>query len=84
MSDDDYPAAALRAEEGRIVLRGLIDPRGRLIFTMPLVPGRPARLLNPVRAIYGRRQIAAVDLGALRTTPYMWVELPAVMFRIAG
>jgi hypothetical protein len=83
VTDEDYPAAAMRAEEvGRIAVRGLIDPAGRLIFTEPLAPGQPPILLAAVRRMYSSRTLPTVDLGRLRTAPYMWIELPGVVFTI--
>lgn len=81
MNGEDYPASALRAElQGRIALRGLIDPRGKLIHTEPLFPGQPPVLLNTTRNIYARRRLPPVDLGRHRTAPYVWIELPGVRY----
>lgn len=81
MTGDDYPAAAIRAElQGRIALRGLIDPRGRLVYTEPLTHGQEPILLTATRNIYARRRLPLVDLGPLRTAPYMWIELPRVYY----
>ena len=85
ISNEDYPASALRGgAQGRIALRGLIDPNGRLIFTEPLLPNQNPALLSAVRRIYAYRRTLQVDLGAARTSPYMWVELPGVVFVIAA
>jgi hypothetical protein len=85
INDEDYPAAALRNEEsGVVTLRGLLDPRGRLIFTEPTTPGQNPRLLNAVRRIFIARWMRDVDLGGIRTAPYVWVELPPVTFRFDG
>ena len=81
LRSDDYPPAALRAEEqGRIRLRGLVDPDGRLIFTEAAAPGQSPRLLDGARRIYAQRPPPPVARGALATTPYFWVELPPFLF----
>ncbi|HYG30337.1 MAG TPA: hypothetical protein VD887_08995 [Allosphingosinicella sp.] len=81
LSDDDYPAAALRnAEQGVVTLRGLVDPRGQLVYTEPTAAGQNPRLLAVVRRSYARRRIRPMEIGAARTTPYMWVDLAPVTF----
>jgi hypothetical protein len=85
LSDDDYPAAALRSEEqGVVSLRGLVDPRGQLIYTEGTAVDQNPRLVAAVRRIYARRAIAPMGLGAARITPYMWVELAPVTFTYEG
>jgi hypothetical protein len=79
----DYPAAALRAEEqGRVSLRGLVDPAGRIIFTEPLSADQPPRLVAGTRRHFAQRQLPPVELGAARRGRYLWIELPALFFRL--
>lgn len=79
----DYPAAALRAEEqGRVALRGLVDPAGRIIFTEPLSADQPPRLVAGTRRHFAQRQLPPVELGAARRGRYLWIELPALFFRL--
>ncbi len=86
VSDDDFPAGAMRAdEEGTVRLRALLGPSGRILFTEPVIagPAQPWILVVAVRRIYLTRPIRPVDLGPDRATPYMWIALPNVRFRIA-
>ena len=81
--DIDYPPSAIRhQEQGNVSLRGLIDPGGRLIFTEPLGPGQPPRLVAELRRNLARRPPPPVEIAAPRATPYLWVELPTVAFRL--
>ena len=85
LSDDDYPAAAMRAEEQGVVrLRALIGPSGRILFTEPLIAGpeQPWTLVATVRRAYAARPLPPVDLGPNLPTPYMWIALPDVHFRL--
>jgi hypothetical protein len=85
ISDDDYPVAALRAGESGVVrLAGLVDPRGRTIYTEPATPGQNPRLLVAARRLHASRRRPATDLGAARRAPYMWVELAPMTFTIEG
>lgn len=84
ISDDDFPAAAMRAEEeGAVLLRGLIDPDGWLIYTEPAVSGQPSILLAHVRNLYARRRLPPVDRSAAPGTPYVWVALPVFFFSLS-
>jgi hypothetical protein len=80
---EDYPAAAWRGEEeGAVVLRGLLDPDGWLIYNEPAVGGQPPTLVAHVRRLYAQR-LPPVDRRADRATPYVWVPLPVVMFTLS-
>lgn len=85
ISDDDYPAAALRAQEsGTVRLLGLVDPRGRTIYTEPAGPGQSPRLLAAAQRIHASRRRAETDLGDARLAPYMWIELAPMIFTYEG
>ncbi|HEY0014628.1 MAG TPA: hypothetical protein VGB79_17435 [Allosphingosinicella sp.] len=83
LTPDDYPAHAMRAEdEGHVLLRGLIDPDGWLIYTEPRIGGQPQDLLDHVRRLYAGRRLPPVDRSAAPGTPYVWVNLPVFQFRL--
>lgn len=83
ISDEDYPVAALRYQESGIVrLLGLVDPRGRLVYTEPVGPDRNPRLLAAARRLHASRRRPAADLGDARLAPYMWIELAPMIFTI--
>ena len=85
VSDDDYPAAALRAQEsGTVRLLGLVDPRGRTIYTEPAGPDQSPRLLAAARRLHASRRRPAADLGEARLAPYMWIELAPMTFTYEG
>lgn len=85
ISGDDYPAAALRAQESGVVsLLGLVDPRGRTIFTEPAGPDQNPRLLAAARRLHASRRRPAADLGDARLAPYMWIELAPMAFTYEG
>jgi hypothetical protein len=84
ISADDYPAGALRGEEeGAVVLRGLLDPDGWLIYNEPAVGGQPRSLVAYVRGLYARRRLPPVDRSGHAATPYVWVPLPVVLFSLS-
>jgi hypothetical protein len=79
---DDFPAWAMRKKVSGVVrLRALVDPRGRIIFTEPAEPGQPPVLIGIVRRIYASRKVPDLAI-ARRPTPYVWVAIPPVNFRI--
>lgn len=81
--DDDYPAAAIRMGiAGVVSLRALVDPRGRIVFTEGVDPGEPKVLVDAVRSTYARRPGPDVAVGAPRPSPYVWVAVPKVAFRL--
>jgi hypothetical protein len=85
MSENDYPAYAMRSdEEGVVRLRALIGPSGRILFTEPIIAGpqQPWILVVEVRRMYLTRMTQPIDLGPDRPTPYMWVALPHIRFRM--
>jgi len=85
LSDDDYPAAGMRAgEQGTVRLRALIGPSGRILLTEPVIvgPDQPRTLVAMVRRVYLTRPLRPVDLGPDQPTPYMWIALPDVHFRL--
>ncbi len=83
ITDEDYPAAALRTGEGGVVrLLGLVDPRGRTIYTEPAGPEQNPRLLAAARRLHASRRRPAADLGEARLAPYMWIELAPMTFII--
>jgi hypothetical protein len=85
MGEDDYPASGMRAnEQGAVRLRALIGPSGRILFTEPLIDGpeQPWSLVVAVRQIYVNRPLRPVDLGPNQPTPYMWIALPVIRFRM--
>jgi hypothetical protein len=85
VSDDDFPVAALRAQESGVVrLVGLVDPRGRLIYTEPAGPDQNPRLLVAARRLHASRRRAEADLGDARLAPYMWIELAPMIFTYEG
>lgn len=85
VSDDDYPTAALRAQESGIVrLFGLVDPRGRTIYTEPAGPDQNPRLLAAARRLHSSRRRAETNLGDARLAPYMWIELAPMIFTYEG
>ena len=85
ISDDDFPPAARRnGESGIVRLVGLVDPRGRLIFTEPAVPEQNPRLLATARRLYASRRRPEADLGDARLAPYMWIELAPMVFTYEG
>jgi TPR repeat protein len=85
ISDDDYPPGALRAQEsGTVRLLGLVDPRGRTIYTEPAGPGQSPRLLAAAQRIHASRRRAETDLGDARLAPYMWIELAPMIFTYEG
>jgi hypothetical protein len=79
--DDDYPAAAIRGGiTGVVSLRALVDPRGRIVFTEGA--GEPKVLVDAVRSTYVRRPGPDLPIGVPRPSPYVWVPLPKVTFRL--
>ena len=85
VSDDDYPAAAVRAQEsGTVRLFGLVDPRGRTIYTEPAAPDQNPRLLAAARRLHSSRRRPSADLGDARLAPYMWIELAPMTFTVEG
>ncbi|HEX9966228.1 MAG TPA: hypothetical protein VGB04_14720 [Allosphingosinicella sp.] len=82
---DDYPASAIRrgATGGVVRLRALVDPRGIVIFTESLEPAQPADFVGAVRAVYARRPVPPVQLAAARPTPYVWMAVRPVSFRLS-
>jgi hypothetical protein len=81
--DSDYPAgAAWKGVAGLVRLRALVDPRGRIVFTEAVDPAQPAILVDTVRRVYASRAVAPLAVAA-RPTPYVWVAVPAVSFRIS-
>ncbi|HEX9932995.1 MAG TPA: hypothetical protein VGB08_09160 [Allosphingosinicella sp.] len=79
----DYPPSAIRSEEqGRVALRGLVDPGGRLIFTEPVSPGQPPRLVAGMRRQIAQRSLPRLELGAARSGAYVWIELPTLGFSL--
>jgi hypothetical protein len=77
----DRHAAAFRdPEAGVVILRGLVDPRGRIIHTEPVDADQSAALVDAVRYIYAGGVLPPIDLGDARTAPYMWIALPPVTF----
>lgn len=82
---DDYPASALRNDiSGNVHLRALVDPLGRIVFTEGVDPAEPAILVDAVRRAYALRRAPAVEIAAPRPTPYVWVTLRPVAFRLSS
>lgn len=80
---DDYPPSAMRRNlSGVVRLRALVDPRGRMVFTESAAPGQPALLVDTVRRVYASRSVPPLTIAA-RPTPYVWVTVPPVDFRIS-
>jgi hypothetical protein len=81
---DDYPALAMRQNlAGQVRLRALVDPRGRIIFTEAAGPAQPASLVDTVRRVYASRTVSPVAIPGPHPTPYVWVSVPPVNFRIS-
>lgn len=82
---DDYPPSAIRrGAAGAVVrLRALVDPRGIVVFTESIEPGQPADFVGAVRGVYARRPVPPVQLAAPRPTPYVWVAVKPVSFRLS-
>jgi hypothetical protein len=79
---DDYPPMAMRKNlSGVVRLRALVDPRGRIVFTESANPAQPALLVDTVRRVYASRSVPPLTIAA-RPTPYVWVTVPPVNFRI--
>jgi hypothetical protein len=82
IAGDDYPPMAMRKNlSGVVRLRALVDPRGRIVFTESANPAQPALLVDTVRRVYASRSVPPVTIAA-RPTPYVWVTVPPVNFRI--
>ena len=81
--DADYPAGAARkGVAGTVRLRALVDPRGRIVYTEAADSTQPAILVDTVRRVYASRTVPPLAIAA-RPTPYVWVSVPAVNFRIS-
>jgi TPR repeat protein len=83
LSSEDYPSYALRQGlEGSVRLRALVDPRGRIVALVPTTAGQAPPLVEGLRRIYARRGPASVEGPVPRPTPWLWMKLPSVRFRI--
>jgi hypothetical protein len=80
---DDYPPSAMRKNlSGVVRLRALVDPRGRIVFTESADPDQPALLVDTVRRTYASRNVPPLTIEA-PPTPYVWVAVPPIAFKIA-
>jgi hypothetical protein len=59
-----------------------VDPRGRIVCTEAVDSAQPAILVDTVRQVYASRVVPALTVGH-RPTPYVWVPVPAMDFRIS-
>lgn len=79
---DDYPSRALREGiAGDVLLRALVDPTGRVIFTQSM-QAAPQILVDSARRHFALRPPHSLELATPPPTPYVWVDLPPVRYRI--
>jgi hypothetical protein len=81
----DFPHSAMRrgATEAVVRLRALVDPRGLIIFTESADPAQPADFLDEVRSSYAANPLPPIALAAPRPTPYVWIAVRPVAFRLS-